>query len=93
MRRAATQTATSAKAANNTLLIRTMTIGAESKAGSETNACQAYAKRAPAASARICLSPQPGRRDHSVTMTPTAMGSTLTFLVIEASDLQRLKVL
>jgi hypothetical protein len=26
-------------------------------------------------------------------MTPTAMGSTLTFLVIEASDLQRLKVL
>jgi hypothetical protein len=26
-------------------------------------------------------------------MIPTAMGSTLTFLVIEASDLQRLKVL
>ena len=47
MRRAAIHTAASAKAANTTLLIRTMTIEAESKAGGEINACQAYAKRAP----------------------------------------------
>ena len=60
MRRAAIHTAASAKAANTTLLTRTMTIEAESNAGGEINACQAYAKRAPAASARICLSPQPG---------------------------------
>jgi hypothetical protein len=57
MRRAANQTAATTKAAKTTLLIRTMTIDAESKAGGETNACQAYAKRAPAASAKICLSP------------------------------------
>jgi len=60
MRRTAIDTAASAKAANTTLLTRTMTIEAESNAGGEINACQAYAKRAPAASARICLSPQPG---------------------------------
>jgi hypothetical protein len=65
MRRAANQTAATTKAAKTTLLIRTMTIDAESKAGGETNACQAYAKRAPAASAKICLSPQPSLR-HSV---------------------------
>jgi hypothetical protein len=66
MRRAANQTAATANAAKTALLIRTMTIEAESKAGVLAKACQAYAKRAPAASAKICLSPQPGRRDHSV---------------------------
>jgi hypothetical protein len=62
MRRAAIHTAASAKAANTTLLVRTMTIEAESKAGGEINACQAYAKRAPAASARICLFHESDRR-------------------------------
>jgi hypothetical protein len=37
MRRAAIHTAATAKAANTTLLIRTMTIEAESKAGGEIN--------------------------------------------------------
>lgn len=62
MRRAAIHTAASVKAANTTLLIRTMTIEAESNAGGEINACQAYAKRAPAASARICLFHESDRR-------------------------------
>jgi hypothetical protein len=60
MRRAPIHTAASAKAANTTLLTRTMTIEAESNAGGEINARQAYAKSAPAASARICLSPSRG---------------------------------
>src|SRR5512133_1928848 len=76
MRHAAIDTAASAKAANTTLLTRTMTIEAESNAGGEINACQAYAKRAPAASARICLSSQPGRRDHLVTMITAAASIT-----------------
>jgi hypothetical protein len=62
MRRAAIHTAASVKAANTTVLIRTMTIEAESNAGGEINACQAYAKRAPAASARICLFHESDRR-------------------------------
>jgi hypothetical protein len=39
MRRAAIDTAASAKAANTTLLTHTMTIEAESNAGGEINAC------------------------------------------------------
>lgn len=65
-RRAAIQTAVSAKAAKKTSLIRTMTTDAVSKAGGVVKACHAYAKRAPAASPRICRSPHPGRRDHTV---------------------------
>jgi hypothetical protein len=72
MRRAAIQTAVSASAANTTLLIRTMTMDAESKAGGLVKACPAYAKRAPAVSARICRSPQPRRRDHTVVIKARA---------------------
>ena len=57
MRHAAIETAASAKAANTTLLNRTTTIEAESNAGGEINACQAYAKRAPAATPEY----RPGR--------------------------------
>lgn len=75
IRRAANQTAAAAKTANTTLPIRTTIIGAVSKAGGLAKACQAYAKRAPAARARICLSPQPGLRDHSM-IAMTAAAST-----------------
>jgi hypothetical protein len=48
-RRPATQTAATARAAKTTSLIRTMTTGAVSKAFGVVKACQAYAKRTPAA--------------------------------------------
>jgi hypothetical protein len=61
-----------------------MTMEAESNAGAEKNACHAYAKRAPAASARICLSPQPGRRDHSV-MAVTAAASITRIVSVRST--------
>jgi hypothetical protein len=70
----ALQTAASAKAADAHLADPRATIrGAESNASVEVTACQAQAKGAPALSARICRSHQPGRRDHTLTaITATA---------------------
>ena len=85
MRRAAIQTAVSASAANTTLLIRTMTMEAESKAGGLVRACQAYAKRAPPVSARICRSPQPGRRDHTVIVIKARASITKKVSVLPAA--------
>ncbi len=58
---------------------------AESKAGGLVRACQAYAKRAPAVSARICRSPQPGRRDQTVIVIKARASITKKVSVLPAA--------